>query len=314
MVSPNDTPNDTPNDRLRLPPPWISPAAGMPDREVRPVIIVQRRRLLYPAYVQDYLDRVTAADVAAGNTSGLEFGVTDGANTFIQDLVNDGLLGVSGGVISQAASVIKASPIMAGARTRLGAMTPLVGSAPTSFNFVDGDYNRKTGLVGDGSTKYLNSNRNNNADPQNNRHLAAYANLTSSGNQLLAGGRSFDGVGATLLGWSGTQPLFRCIPNTDTLQLSGSASVGTATLFGFSRNNGSNYTARVSGSSASISSTSATPNNINLFIFAQNNQNIAPSTLSNARFAFYSIGESLDLALLDARVTALINAYAAAIP
>jgi hypothetical protein len=60
------------NDKLRLPPTWISPAAGMPDREVRPVIIVQRRRLLYPAYVQDYLDRVTAADVAAGDTNGLE--------------------------------------------------------------------------------------------------------------------------------------------------------------------------------------------------------------------------------------------------
>jgi hypothetical protein len=35
---------------------------------------------------------------------------------------------------------------------------------------------------------------------------------------------------------------------------------------------------------------------------------------SNARIACYSIGESLDLALLDARVTALINAIAAAIP
>ncbi len=35
---------------------------------------------------------------------------------------------------------------------------------------------------------------------------------------------------------------------------------------------------------------------------------------SNARIAFYSIGESLNLALLDARVTTLINAYAAAIP
>jgi hypothetical protein len=35
---------------------------------------------------------------------------------------------------------------------------------------------------------------------------------------------------------------------------------------------------------------------------------------SNARLAFYSIGESLDLALLDARVTTLINAIAAAIP
>jgi hypothetical protein len=35
---------------------------------------------------------------------------------------------------------------------------------------------------------------------------------------------------------------------------------------------------------------------------------------SVARLAFYSIGESLDLALLDARVTDLINAFAAAIP
>jgi hypothetical protein len=32
------------------------------------------------------------------------------------------------------------------------------------------------------------------------------------------------------------------------------------------------------------------------------------------RIAFYSIGESLDLALLDARVTDLINAFGAAIP
>jgi hypothetical protein len=35
---------------------------------------------------------------------------------------------------------------------------------------------------------------------------------------------------------------------------------------------------------------------------------------SNARLAFYSIGEALNLALLDARVTDLINAFAAAIP
>jgi hypothetical protein len=35
---------------------------------------------------------------------------------------------------------------------------------------------------------------------------------------------------------------------------------------------------------------------------------------TNARLAFYSIGESLNLALLDARVTDLINAFAAAIP
>jgi hypothetical protein len=35
---------------------------------------------------------------------------------------------------------------------------------------------------------------------------------------------------------------------------------------------------------------------------------------TNARIAFYSIGESLDLARLDARVTDLINAFAVTIP
>jgi hypothetical protein len=34
------------------------------------------------------------------------------------------------------------------------------------FRGIGTDYDRKTGLVGNGSTKYLDSNRNNNADPQ----------------------------------------------------------------------------------------------------------------------------------------------------
>jgi hypothetical protein len=50
-----------------------------------------------------------------------------------------------------------------------------------------------------------------------------------------------------------------------------------------------------------------------LFVFARNEAGTA-GNYSNARIAFYSIGESLDLALLDARVTDLINAFAAAIP
>jgi hypothetical protein len=255
--------------------------------------------LITDADAKDYLTRVHAAE---GQT--LEPETCLAIEAFVVGCKADGIW-----------SAIKASCILAGARTLTGALVPLVGTAPTNNNFVSGDYNRKTGLVGNGSTKYLDSNRNNNADPQNNRHLAVNANLTSSGTQLFAGGRSAgSGIGATFLGWSGTQPQFRCIPNTDTQQLSGSASVGTATLFGFSRDNSSSYTARVSGSNASISSISTTANNINLFIFAQNNQNISVATYSNARLAFYSIGESLNLALLDTRVTTLINAIAAAIP
>ena len=42
--------------------------------------------------------------------------------------------------------------------------------------------------------------------------------------------------------------------------------------------------------------------------------NSANTAFLNARLAFYSIGESLDLARLDARVTDLINAFAVTIP
>ena len=303
----------SPNDGLRLPPPWISPAAGKNNREVQPVLIVRRpRRLLYPAYVQDYLDRVTAADVAAGNTSGLELGVTDGANTFIQDLVSDTYLGVSGGVISQAASVIKASVPMAGARTRLGAMTPLVGPAPTSFNFGNNDYNRKTGLLGNGLDKYLDSNRNNNADPQNNHHLATHITTTGTGVTIGGGTRSLINIGVAASNWP-----FRSRNNGQSeIPAQGTRStVGATGLIALSRSSSSSFISRLSGANETITSASATASTGNIGVFARIRTDISSvEGYSTARLAFYSIGESLDLAILDARVTALINAYAAAIP
>ena len=69
---------------------------------------------------------------------------------------------------------IKASCILSGARTLAGALVPLKGTAPTNFNFVSGDYDRKIGLNGTGTNKYLSSNRANNADPQNSKHMATW--------------------------------------------------------------------------------------------------------------------------------------------
>jgi hypothetical protein len=97
-------------------------------------------------------------------------------------------------------TAIKASCILAGARTRPGALTPLVGAAPTSFNFVDGDYNRKKGLVG-GSGKYLDAGRAGNADPQNNRHCSVFVS-TSASNFLLGAG---NGNGRTTISQGGTR-------------------------------------------------------------------------------------------------------------
>jgi hypothetical protein len=56
---------------------------------------------------------------------------------------------------------------------------------------------------------------------------------------------------------------------------------------------------------------SQTPANSSIFVFRESP---AGGFYSNARLAFYSIGESLNLAALDARVSALITAFGVAIP
>ena len=110
---------------------------------------------------------ITAVEAADGEL--LEGGVAFAISNFIVGCKLDGIW-----------DAIKACCILAGARTLSGALVPLVGTAPTNFNFVAGDYNRETGLVGDGSTKYLDSNRNNNADPQNSQHLSVYASAQAT--------------------------------------------------------------------------------------------------------------------------------------
>jgi hypothetical protein len=207
---------------------------------------------------------------------------------------------------------IKASCILAGARTLTGALVPLVGTAPTSFNFVSGDYNRKTGLVGDGSTKYLNANRNNNADPQDSQHLSVFATTVGTSNNGAWIG-SFEGTG------EGSSYMYRATGGVGFRVVSrrtGPEETKTglaAGLIGISRSSSSSFTARSAGSSAAISmaSSASAAQSINVFRLSRAS---SPYLYINSRLAFYSIGESLDLALLDARVTDLINAFGAAIP
>jgi hypothetical protein len=113
----------------------------------------------------DVLAYVLAVEAADGDR--LEDGVISAYESFITGCKGDGIW-----------SAIKASCILAGARTISGALVPLVGSAPTNNNFVPGDYNRKTGLKGDGTNKNITTNRLNNADPQNSKHIAVYRTQT----------------------------------------------------------------------------------------------------------------------------------------
>ncbi len=274
------------------------------------------RLLLYPTYVQDYLDRVTAVDVAAGNSSGLEVGVTDAFNICLQALVADGILGVSGGVLAQAASLIRASCAMQGARTLSGALVPLAADmpAPTNFNFVAGDYNMRTGLGStSNATKYLNSNYASNAAPQNSLHVSCYITTPATGplstyiaNRFVDNSSEFSELQfqtiSTLLAYSRN-------PSSSAGVVAGTGVTG---LLGSSREQSSSYIVRSSGANATKNSASLVPTVHAFTIFARNQ---SPATLhSNARLNFYSIGFALDLAILDARITALSNAIQAAIP
>ena len=226
--------------------------------------------------------------------------LVDAIDTFIAGCKSDGIW-----------DPIKAACIMAGWDGLNGALIPLKGTAPTNFNFVSGDYNRKTGLVGDGNTKYLDSNRANNSDPQNSNHNACYVTSATSADPSFLMGNSITGsdgknriVYATLGG--GMEFDSRSVGGSAVTGLGSSAS----SFVGHSRNTSSSIVVRAAGASTAYTQASANPNNENVYVFSRESGQLP----SNARLAFYSIGESLDLALLDARVSTLITEIGAAIP
>lgn len=238
-----------------------------------------------------YIDRVEAADGQS-----LEEGVKLAYSTFVSGCKTDGIW-----------DAIKASCVLAGARTLSGALVPLVGTAPTNYNFVTGDYNRETGLVGDGSTKYLDSNRNNNADPQDSYHLSVFITEAQS-----------DTIGMALIGAGGINQGASSISNSSSnisaRNRNGSNVVQGAALpvtgfVGTNRDNEFTYTMRSLGQIDTQSTASETPANQNIGVFTRD-----LTASSDGRLAFYSIGESLDLALLDSRVSTLMSDLAAAIP
>jgi hypothetical protein len=240
----------------------------------------------YDADAQAYITAVEAADGQS-----LETAVKDAINAFFVGCKSDGIF-----------NAIKASCILAGARTLSGALVPLVSTmpAPTNVggNFVAGDYNRKTGLKGDGSTKYLDSNRADNADPQNSIHLSIHKSSISTG-------------AANYYIGSGLATHIRTGYHRNRNNAVDTVYIDTTGFCGMSRSNSSNYTFRSGAATSTITATSNAPATQTHHIFKRAD---SVGQFIDARVAFYSIGESLDLTLLDARVSTLMSDLAAAIP
>jgi len=217
-------------------------------------------------------------------------------NTFVKGCKTDGTW-----------DAIKACCIMAAWDGLDGALYPLKGTAPTNYNFVSGDYNRETGLVGDGSTKYLDSNRNNNADPQNNQHMAVYITTGNTDGAVIGAGDVVTGATHIVPNPAVSNRILyrnRSSSNDDVV------GQGAATGFvGMSRASSTVFSVRSSSSSTTFVRSSATPATDSIRVFARSATNF-----SAARLSFYSIGEALDLALLDNRVSTLMTDIGAAIP
>jgi hypothetical protein len=200
---------------------------------------------------------------------------------------------------------------LAGARTLAGALMPLVGTAPTNVGglFVSGDYNRKTGLVGNGTSKHLNSNRLNDIDPQNSFHMTAYINYTSlTGAQPVIGTQDYAAPNHILITNTEIQPYIRGLDFP-----SGNIPRVLTGFIGGSRSSSTTVNSRAGGIGYAKTKTSTAPDSKPITVFsAYNNAGGTAPNYTAGRIAFYSIGESLDLAFLDARVTALITAINAA--
>jgi len=259
----------------------------------------------------DALDRITAIERADGQP--LENGVRTAISNFIAGCKTDGIW-----------NSLKRCTILMGARTLSGALVDLKTGTTVATNnlFVPADYDRKTGLLGDGSTKYIDSGHRNDADPQNSNHNAVY--VTSLGTM---GG----GVGST----SEEVKIYMGTGDNDgdnTIAYQNPGNVGERTLLirnratpqqnslfqdaavgfiGHSRSSSASFTQRSGKANYTTAFISNRPNQNFIRVFARGSAGIANP--SDARISFYSIGEAINLVALESRVEALSGAIAGAI-
>jgi len=242
----------------------------------------------------DYLDRMAAADGAS-----VEVGVATAVDAFFRDSKASGVF-----------DALKACCILAGARTLAGALVPVVGDAPTNVanGFVSGDYSRTAGLTGDG-TSYLDSGFA--IDEPENYHQCAYITTKPTVNTVFVGSDNASQQRYLLYSNVAADETRAISGQTGTPYFGGSGSL-EAGFKGVLRASASDFEARASATTSSVSSAAGDATSLNSFVFS-NNLNGTSSGAGDAAIAFYSIGTSLSLEDLDTAVTNLITAIGEAL-
>ena len=165
---------------------------------------------------------------------------------------------------------------------------------------MSGDYNRTTGLLGDGSTKYLSTNRLHSADGQNDhsRFVGVSVAPSISVTRAYFGNGTLNGGGVTSSLTTDTVSFRPCIA-------SGSVNYSTAStapgLIGYSRNGSTSTTLESSGGSTTTSLASTTPVAETISIFARGTA--TTTARSDARIYFWLAGDAITTSVLRSRLS-----------
>ena len=238
---------------------------------------------------------IKAVETADGQS--LENGVKIAIGNFIRGCKTDGIW-----------SAIVSCCVFAGARTLNGALIPLKGPNLTNNQFTSAHYlDRKNGLLG-GGLRYLDSNVSNLMKVGNiwEVHAAAFTTGATSAGYILGSNTTADGSIA-LRPYNGASSLFRVHNSSGTTTTINPIAgfVGASRVDGSFMNIAYNTAGGLSVSSLASTVQSPIAPYSNIYIFDRQNVGLQ----YGGKISFYSLGYSLNLNLLAARVQTLMTAY-----
>jgi len=164
-------------------------------------------------------------------------------------------------------------------------------NVPTNFNFVSGDHNPVTGLIGDGATKYISSGRNNNADGQNDFSMSIYIHTVGSGGSPYIGVSPITGSSVISRSTTPENLFYRSRRSVGNTTSGGGSSTG---YVGTSRTVDTGHIARFGGNNITLTLTSETPSNEVISVFHANG-----TSFGNGRLKAYHIGPAITQSVLE---------------
>lgn len=181
--------------------------------------------------------------------------------------------------------------ITAGATTIFTSLIPVKGSFPSGINLVNGDLGIKTGIKGNGSTKYIQSGYTTVVGTsQNDFHMYGYYTEmpTTNATALFGqGGATTSGGTMILYGTGANNTSIKC-RNSAADTVTGNTGVGG---YGVNRNASANYQAKRASTTSTITRTSQAPPARRIHLLARTgNSDDNPANHSDARLLLWTIG------------------------